>query len=328
MTNDRFLVTGALGCIGAWTVKLLADEGVPLWTYDLPTSMHRVNLLMNQDSIAKVNWIQGDILDRETFETTVVENRITHIIHLAALQLPFVRADPIQGAQVNVVGTGIVLETCNRHKTQVTSLVYASSAGVYGPAENYPPGPLSHNAPHFPGSLYGAFKHCNEEQARIYWQDYQIRSIGLRPYVIYGPGRDQGITSTPSKAMVAAAAGRSYEISYGGKAVFQYAKDAARAFIQTARANYSGAVTYNIGGSNATMQEIVHAITKVVPASIGRITFKPTSLNIAESVDDSALEAAVGKLSWVPLEDGVLESIQIFQNAIKQGLLDVDRILL
>ena len=215
MTNDRFLVTGALGCIGAWTVKLLADEGVPLWTYDLPTSMHRVNLLMNQDSIAKVNWIQGDILDRETFETTVVENRITHIIHLAALQLPFVRADPIQGAQVNVVGTGIVLETCNRHKTQVTSLVYASSAGVYGPAENYPPGPLSHNAPHFPGSLYGAFKHCNEEQARIYWQDYQIRSIGLRPYVIYGPGRDQGITSTPSKAMVAAAAGRSYEISYG-----------------------------------------------------------------------------------------------------------------
>ena len=328
MTNDRFLVTGALGCIGAWTVKLLADEGVPLWTYDLPTSMHRVNLLMNQDSIAKVNWIQGDILDRETFETTVVENRITHIIHLAALQLPFVRADPIQGAQVNVVGTGIVLETCNRHKTQVDSLVYASSAGVYGPAENYPPGPLSHNAPHFPGSLYGAFKHCNEEQARIYWQDYQIRSIGLRPYVIYGPGRDQGITSTPSKAMVAAAAGRSYEISYGGKAVFQYAKDAARAFIQTARANYSGAITYNIGGSNATMQEIVHAITKVVPASIGRITFKPTSLNIAESVDDSALEAAVGKLYWVPLEDGVLESIQIFQNAIKQGLLDVDRILL
>ena len=328
MTNDRFLVTGALGCIGAWTVKLLADEGVPLWTYDLPTSMHRVNLLMNQDSIAKVNWIQGDILDRETFETTVVENRITHIIHLAALQLPFVRADPIQGAQVNVVGTGIVLETCNRHKTQVTSLVYASSAGVYGPAENYPPGPLSHNAPHFPGSLYGAFKHCNEEQARIYWQDYQIRSIGLRPYVIYGPGRDQGITSTPSKAMVAAAAGRSYEISYGGKAVFQYAKDAARAFIQAARANYSGAITYNIGGSNATMQEIVHAITKVVPASIGRITFKPTSLNIAESVDDSALEAAVGKLSWVPLEDGVLESIQIFQNAINQGLLDVDRILL
>ncbi len=328
MTSDRFLVTGALGCIGAWTVKLLAAEGIPIWTYDLPASMHRVKLIMNQASISKVNWVQGDILDEETFESTVRQNKITHIIHLAALQLPFVRSDPIQGAKVNVVGTGIVLETYNRNKTQVTSLVYASSAGVYGPAEKYPPGPLAHDAPHFPGSLYGAFKHCNEAQARIYWQDYQLRSIGLRPYVIYGPGRDQGITSTPSKAMVAAAAGRSYQISYGGKAVFQYAKDAARAFIQAARATYSGASTYNIGGSNADMQEIVDAITKVIPSSRGHITFTPTSLNIAESVDDSALEAAVGALSWVALEDGVLESIQIFQSALEQNLLDADRILL
>ncbi len=328
MKSDRILVTGALGCIGAWTVKLLEAEGARVWTYDLPASMHRVKLIMNPASISRVNWVQGDILDFEKFEGTVIDNKITQIIHLAALQLPFVRSDPIQGAKVNVVGTGIVLETYNRNKAQVNSLVYASSAGVYGPAKNYPPGPLTHDAPHFPGSLYGAFKHCNEEQARIYWQDYQLRSIGLRPYVIYGPGRDQGITSTPSKAMVAATAGRSYQISYGGTAVFQYAKDAARAFIQAARANYSGATTYNIGGTNADMQTIVDAITKAVPLSRGQITFNRTPLNIADAVDDSTLEAAIGKLHWIPLDDGVSESIHIFRNAIENNLIDVDMILL
>ena len=102
---EKFLVTGALGCIGAWTVKRLVAEGVPVWTYDLPGEPHRLRLIMDDAALAKVNFIHGDITDAAAFEQAVAANGITHVVHLAALQVPFVRADPLAGARVNVVGT-------------------------------------------------------------------------------------------------------------------------------------------------------------------------------------------------------------------------------
>src|SRR5712692_6680709 len=113
--SDRFLVTGALGCIGAWTVKRLIDAAVPVWTYDLPGEPRRLRLIMDDASLAKVNFVTGDITDQNKFEQTVVDHGITHIVHLTALQIPFVRADPLQGARVNVVGTGVVFETARRN---------------------------------------------------------------------------------------------------------------------------------------------------------------------------------------------------------------------
>src|SRR3712207_3992833 len=111
MESEHFLVTGALGCIGAWTVKRLLDDGVAVTTYDLPGEPRRLRLIMDEDALAGVHFVAGDITDAEAFERTVVDNGITHIVHLAAFQVPFVRADPVQGARVNVVGTAIVLET-------------------------------------------------------------------------------------------------------------------------------------------------------------------------------------------------------------------------
>src|SRR4051794_27846749 len=111
MAAERFLVTGALGCIGAWAVKHLVDQDVPVWTYDLPGDPHRLRLIMAPEALARVQFVAGDITDAAAFERTVADNGITHIVHLAALQVPFVRADPVQGARVNVVGSTIVFET-------------------------------------------------------------------------------------------------------------------------------------------------------------------------------------------------------------------------
>ncbi len=325
MASERFLVTGALGCIGAWTVKQLLDEAVPVWTYELPGHPHRLQLIMDDAALATINFIHGDITDFAAFEKAVVENGITHIVHLAALQVPFVRADPVQGAGVNVVGTTIVLESAKRHATQVRGLTYASSVGVYGPAELYPPAPLAHDAPHLPPSLYGVFKHANEETARIYWQDHGLRSVGLRPYVVYGPGRDQGMTSTPTQAMLAAALGRPYHISYGGTAVFQYAADVARVFIRAARSTLDGAPVFNLGGSTASLEEMVTAIEEAAPEVAGKITFAPQPLPMPATVDDSALNAVLGPIEWIPLVDGVRQTVEHFRVAAKTGQLNVER---
>src|SRR5438093_3908595 len=135
VSTERFLVTGALGCIGAWTVRRLVHEGVPVWTYDLPGEPRRLRLIMDEPALAQVHFVEGDIADQERFERAVADNGVTHIVHLAALQIPFVRADPVQGARVNVVGTAIVFETAKRHAQQVQGLAYASSIAVYGPPD-------------------------------------------------------------------------------------------------------------------------------------------------------------------------------------------------
>jgi len=323
--SERFLVTGALGCIGAWTVKRLVDTGVPVWTYDLPGSDHRLRLVLRDEQLSSVTQIADDITDQAAFERAVAGNDITHIIHLAGLQVPFVRADPVQGARVNVVGTTIVFETVKRHAGQVRGLAYASSFGVYGAANLYPPGPLAHDAPLHPPTLYGVFKQANEGTARIYWQEHGVRSIGLRPYIVYGPGRDQGMTSTPTKAMLAAAIGRAYHISLGGRAVFQHADDAADVFIRAARATSDGAPVYNLGGSECSMAEVVAAIEAAAPDMAGKITFEATLLPNPASVDSRALDAAIGPTHWVALADGVRQTVEHFRAAAQAGRMNVER---
>ena len=236
MPNDRFLITGALGCIGAWTVRNLVREETPVVVFDLASDPRRLKLIMSDDELARVTFVTGDITDLEALERALDDHAITRVIHLAALQIPFVRANPPLGARVNVVGTVNVFEAVARRRDRIGSLVYASSAAVYDAVDAGESGVVAHGAAGHPTTLYGVFKQANEGTARVYWQDARVASIGLRPYIVYGPGRDQGLTSSPTKAMVAAALGKPYHIPYGGRAAYQYADDVARTFIHRLRA--------------------------------------------------------------------------------------------
>ncbi len=327
MASERFLVTGAYGCLGSWAVKQLVNEGVPVFTYDLQGSQHRLHLIMNEEELANVTLVSGDITDFDLFERTVVDNGITHIVHLAALQVPFVRANPVLGMRVNAVGTTVVLETARRYPDQVKGVSHASSAGVYGLASSYPPGPLANDAPLDPQTLYGVTKQANEGTARIYWQENGVYSVGLRPYIVYGPGRDQGMTSTPTKAMLAAAVGRPYQITFGGTSVYHHAQDAAAVFVKAARTRLDGAPVFNIGGSTVHMREIVDLIDEIVPEMEGKITFPDGELSGPSAIDESALIAALGPITWRPMADGVRQTIEHLRAAAQAGKVDVDRIL-
>jgi UDP-glucuronate 4-epimerase len=316
MAAERFLVTGALGCIGAWTIKHLLEGNKQVWTYDLGGSKHRLELIMSDESIAQVHFIAGDITDFAAFEKAVGDNGITHIIHLAALQIPLVRANPVVGAQVNVVGMANVLEVVRRFVSQIHGFSYASSVAVYGP----PGAPTSQTA-----SLYGVHKQAKEGMARIYWQDYGVRSIGLRPHTVYGPGRDQGMTSSPTKAMLAAAVGRDYRITFGGKAVYHHAGDTAAAFIQAAQADYQGAHVFDLDGALASMDEVVAAIEAAAPDAAGHITWDEKALPVSWKTDTG--EAVIGKLTWMPLEEGVKATIADFRHAAKSGKIDIEKSL-
>jgi UDP-glucuronate 4-epimerase len=226
MANERFLVTGALGCIGAWVVRNLVQAGLSTTVLDLAHEPHRMKLIMSDEQLAAVRFMTGDITDLVTVERALAEAGATHLIHLAALQVPACQADPPLGARVNVVGTVNIFEAARR--AGLARVVYASSAAVYGLSEEYPAEPVAHDAPLLPRTHYGVYKQANEGNARVYWLENGLSSLGLRPYVVYGPGRDQGLTSGPTKAMLAAAAGQPYHIGFGGRFDLQFADDVAR----------------------------------------------------------------------------------------------------
>ncbi|MDQ3694742.1 MAG: NAD-dependent epimerase/dehydratase family protein [Chloroflexota bacterium] len=325
MPAEQFLVTGAFGCIGSWVVKRLVEAGTPVTTYDLPGEPARMRIVMEPEQIARVQFLDGDVTDAAAFERAVTEHGITHIIHLAALQVPFVRANPVLGADVNVVGSAIVLETAKRHRDQIKGLAYASSVAVYGPASDYPPGPLAHDAPFNPTTLYGVTKEANERWAHIYWQDYQVPSVGLRPFFVYGPGRDQGVSSTPTKAMVAAAFGRPYRISFGGVALYQHADDVADVFIRAVRNMPAGSPVYNLGGSLAPIEEIIAAIETAVPEMAGQITFDPAPLFTPEGTDGGELDRWLGPIAWRSLPDGVRDTVTVVREAERRDQFDIER---
>jgi nucleoside-diphosphate-sugar epimerase len=309
--SERFLITGALGCIGAWSCAQLLREEVPVIAYDVGTSTERLELVMSPDELERLTVIRGDVTDLDELEGTIAEHGITHVVHLAALLIPLVKADPPRGARVNVVGTTNVFEAARRRGLR--GIAYASSAAVYGPGA----GPRIEDAGR-PSSLYGVFKLASEGTARVFWDDEGVGSVGLRPYIVYGAGRDQGLTADPTLAMAAAAQGEGYRMRFGGRSQLQYAADAARIFIAAARAEHRGAAVFNLGGPASHMSDVVAAIEAAVPEVNGLVSFEDNQLPFPEELDAGALETVVGPTEWTPLHEGVRLTIERYRARVAQ----------
>lgn len=313
--RERFLVTGSAGCIGSWAMYLLSRQGVEVVGLDLTADHRRLRLLTDQQG--SMRFLQRDITDTEAVLGAVAGERITHIVHLAALQIPFCQADPIGGAGVNVVGTVNVLEAARR--SGVAGLAYASSVAVYGPPELYPDG-VDEDSPLAPTTLYGVYKQANERSAKVYAADYGVFSVCLRPCSVYGPGRDQGLTSAPTQAMVAAAAGTSYHVPFGGGSTFQHAGEVARLFIAAARAEAEGAHVYNLGGPSVSIAEVVSLISAEVPGC--EITFGEKPLPLPDRYDGAGLDGFLGGVEYLSMEEGVASSISTFRRLLSAGLIE------
>ena len=320
MTQEHFFVTGALGCIGAWAVKNLIEDGAAVTVFDLGTNKHRLELVMSADVLDEINFVHDNITNTEAVISAVAQCQATHILHLAALQVPFCKANPVMGASVNVVGTVNVFEAAK--KAGIPQVTYASSLAVYGAKELYEEELLTHHSAHHPGTLYGVYKQANEGTGRIYWQNSAIASLGLRPYTVYGPARDQGMTSTPTKAMLAAAMGRPYHISFGGYSGFQLADDVAKTLIQMARTPFQGSEAYNIAGQIVHMREVVAAIEAAEPSARGQITFEDSSLPFPKGQKEDELQALLGTVPNTPLAEGVAGTIEHFKRALAEGRVD------
>lgn len=240
------LVSGAMGFIGAWVVRRLLDDGDT--PFDAAADDHRLRYLVDDGELARLTRVSADITDPDAVARVFREHAVTRVIHLAGLQVPFCAADPRAGALVNVVGTINVLEAAREH-APAAPVVYASSVAAYGGDDDG-----TGEASGMPTTHYGVFKRANEGNALVYWKEHGLPSIGLRPYVVYGVGRDRGLTSEPTVAMLHGARGEGHHIPYGGRSHFLLAADVVAAFVQSARSSHAGRLSSTWRAASSTCE--------------------------------------------------------------------------
>ena len=182
------LLTGASGFIGAWILRRAVEAGQPVIACDLARDDAAIDrrrftqIAPALSSSALITWQALDVTDAEAVSRTVAQYRPRALIHLAALQIPDCARNPRLGALVNILGHINLLEAAREQGG--LPLVYGSSAAAK------PRGPAA-----APANLYGVYKKTGEEISRLYWQDPGVPSIGLRPYIVYGIGREIGRAS-------------------------------------------------------------------------------------------------------------------------------------
>ena len=306
------LITGAGGCIGSWALALLVKGGVPAVAFDLADDKRRPLLLMTEDELAEVPWLTGDIADTEAVAQAVAQHDIRAIIHLAALQVPFCKADPVAGAKANVVGTVNVLEAARHHGLK--RVAYASSIA----AHSFLPGTP------WLATLYGAYKLCDEMIAHTYAADWGVPSVGIRPGVVYGVARDQGLTSKTTVAILAAAAEKPYTVPFSGAVSALHAGEVASAFIKAVSEERESAHVFDLNGRATTVAEWLDIIRGLAPGAELQIAGDP--LPFPADLSDEPIRAYLGDYGPMPLEEGIEETLAAFKRLLTVGALTPDAI--
>ena len=323
--SKSYFITGAQGCIGSWIVKALVARGDDVVVFDRSDDSRRLSAIMQPDELARVRFITGDITDGSAVLSALSASGAERVIHLAGLQVPTCKADPVAGALVNVTGTLNVFEAARA--VGIKGIVYASSAAVYGLNDSDGDEALDETVQCEPSTHYGVFKRANEGNARVYYLDHGIDSVGLRPLTVYGVNRDTGLTSDPTKAMKAAVLGRPFHIRFAGATDFQYVADTAAAFISCAEQTPAGAHVFNLHGETVSVERIARFINEQVTQSNGDlITFGGPPIPIPPALDDTAIRRFMSALPSTPLEVGVRETMNRFAALRDTGKLDTSDI--
>lgn len=294
----RILVTGGGGFIGAWILRALAREGFTPVVLDKAEDRSKIREIAGPDFASSLEWVAADIAD--TRAVVEAARGCERIIHLAGLLTPACKADPILGARVNLIGTLNVFLAAREHG--MPSVIYMSSAGVFGPDG----GPEPH-----PTTLYGAYKLAGEHAARAFREDSGIASIGFRPYVVYGPGRDGGLSAGPTLACRAAARGEAYTMPITGSFDMVHVADVASAFLRAIRMPLDDAHVVNLLGHPATADDVVALIRDAVPGA--RIECAGDPMPISCPTRDAALERLFPDWQPIGIAAGLRSTIDFYR---------------
>ena len=314
--HTTVLVTGGSGFVGTWALRELLTRGARVVVYDLHPNRVRWQRILGADA-TNVVFHQGDLADRAHLAQVCGDEVVTQVVHLGALLTPACQEDPWLACQVNVLGSVAVFELARRCE-RIRGLAYASSLAVYGPAPEKPSATEVGDT-HAP-TFYGAFKRSVEMVAAQYWKHFGVASFGLRPHVVYGPERDQGLTAAPSLAARAVAEGDEFEINYTGMAGYDYVEDVALALVRGALESPPGAHVVDLPSDQATPQGIVDTLETLVPGAAARLAVQGPPIPVNQPPRRSLITQLFPDWQATPLREGLARTLEFYGGPARGGL--------
>jgi nucleoside-diphosphate-sugar epimerase len=292
----NIIIFGGTGFLGSWIVKNFIKRDYKVTIFDLKIETELLKKLIGKD-IEKIKFLKGDVTNyEEVLEATV---NMDHVVNLAGLMTPDCSRNPSLGAEVNVLGSINVFEATKARG--IKFVVYASSAGVFGEKDKYFP---------FPETHYGAFKLAVEGIARAYYNEANISSVGIRPFVIYGPGREIGGTATVTLACKAAKQSYNYNLNFSGKAGFVYVQDVANLVEMSINRAPVGALTININGITASVSDFVSKIINIIPEA--KLTINGDKLSVVEEILGDHPSDIFKNFKYTSLNEGISNTVKFY----------------
>lgn len=324
MNRPTIFVTGGYGCIGAETSKwLLRNSDASVVVCSRNVSDERTERVFHDVAHERLTTVKLDITDPKTLQEVLAEQQVTHVVHLAALQTPDCNAHRNQGLQINLGGTLNVVEAIKANGARLERFIFASSIAVYGPRAAYPPGRVPMLAEPNPVNLYGIWKLAGEHLSRLFCMETGVPTLSLRPGVLYGPGRDAGLTSSPTTAMKHVALGQPYEIPFCSRQDYLFAPDVGAAVGTAVLEPFDGYGVFTLPSWTLTTREIVASMRRVA-AGLGladpcQITVGDAEVPFICDLDYAPFVEAFPNVPQTPLDDAVRKSLEVFVEHARRG---------
>lgn len=290
---SRILVTGGTGFVGLRTVAALHAAGHAIRILDLAPRPERLPEGIDADIVS------GDITDPVTVLDAA--SNCDGIVHLAGLMTVDCARDPVLGARVNLIGS---LNVFGAAKACRLPVAYLSTAGVFGPEDATHPQPMT---------IYGATKLAVEGAARAFFLDHGVPSLGLRPYIIYGPGISAGIAAGPSIAIAASLHRELAEIRFSGRVGFVYIDDVARMLAAAMTMPAEDARVLTMAGETAEMEAFVTELRR--QSGWDGVVINGPPLRIPADLTSDPVPVMLGAQPVTAIAAGISQSLAAIRSA-------------
>lgn len=326
MTAETVWITGGFGCIGAETTKwLLRNTDARVVVTSRRVTPQRVERVFEEVDRSRLLCREIDVRDLSALQQLLEEQPITRVAHLAALQTPDCNAHRDLGLQINLAGTQNLIEAIKASGRNLNRFVFASSVAVYGPRAAYPPGQVPMLAELRPVNVYGAWKVAGEHIARLFSEETDVPTLSLRPGVLYGPGRDAGLTASPTTAMKCVALNQPYEIPFRSRQDYLYAPDVGGAVAHALLEPFEGHAVFTLPSWTRDTEQVADAL-HAAAKSLGiaeqyQIRIGEEEVPFICDLEFAPFLEAFPQAPHTPLDQAVRESLAVFQQQVRRGWL-------
>lgn len=305
----RYLVTGGAGFIGSNIVRKLLALKHDVRVIDNFLTGKRENLVEVAEAI---ELIDGDIRESGTMMQACQD--MDYILHLAALSsVPRSVADPVLTHDINVTGTLNVLEAAR--KQGVKRVVFSSSSSVYG---DTPTLPKHEQMPMAPLSPYAAHKATGELYCKVYDTIYQLETVCLRYFNVFGPRQDplSQYSAVIPKFITALSRGEQPIIYGDGEQSrdFTYIDNVVAANIAASTAPQAAGESINVAcGRRITVNELAQKIGKSLGKTASPQYERPRPGDVKHSLADiSKAQRLLNYANVVDIDFGLQKTVDFF----------------